>query len=259
MSGSGRPEAISPRGRVLRAFRDGVLTLILDRPEKKNALNRQMYRDVTAGLAQAGQDAGIRAVLLRGSESCFTAGNDLADFRGEHGAPVNLPEPFDLLRALAAFEKPLVAAVEGLAVGIGTTLLPHCDLVYAGEGARFKTPFVDLGVTPEGASSLLLPAQLGMPRAAALLLLGETLSARQIEAWGLLTAVVADGQALEAGAQAALRLAAKPPEALRLSKRLMRDPQAQRVRQTIDREQALFMQRLQSAECETILGRILKD
>ena len=222
----------------------GVLEILIDRPEKKNALTAPMYRAMTAALASASARPDIGVVLVGGLGDAFCAGNDLADFMsGPDGAEAAL----DFIRAIAVFEKPLVAAVQGLAVGVGTTMLFHCDLVYAAPDAAFVMPFVNLGIVPEAASSLLAPAILGHAKAAAMLLLGEPLDAQGAERAGLVTAVVpADALLGHARAKAAA-LMAKPPEALLATRRLMKgDPAFVSAR--IEEEARIFREALQSPE-----------
>ena len=224
-----------------------VLHLALDRPEKKNALTRAMYARLADALEEAQDDAGVRAVVLSGRGGVFTGGNDLGDFMMDPPTGPDSPT-FRFLRAAAGFAKPLVAAVSGPAIGIGTTILLHCDLAYAAPDAHFKMPFVDLGLVPEAASSLLLPRVAGMARAAELLLLGESFSAETAREIGLVNAVVADptAHALERAAA----LADKPPAAVRQSKALLKRETADAVGETMAREGALFMERLASPEAQ---------
>ena len=225
----------------------GVLHLVLARPAKKNAITRAMYAALTDALGAAASDAGVRAVVLSGAGGVFTAGNDLGDFLLDPPAGPDSPV-FRFLRAASTFPKPLVAAVEGPAVGIGTTILLHCDLAYAAPDARFKMPFVDLGLVPEAASSLLLPRVAGPMRAAGWLLFGEAFSADDALAAGLVNEVVADptARALER----AHTLAAKPPQAVRLTKALLRRADADAVQETILVEGAHFTERLASPEAQ---------
>ncbi len=221
---------------------DRVTTLQLDRPEKKNALTLEMYRALAAALAAADADPQIRAMVITGTRDCFCAGNDIGDFaRGG-----DLTAPFGFLRAIATIDKPIVAAVAGVAIGIGTTLLLHCDLVFAAASARFKTPFVDLALVPEAASSLLLPAIVGARRAAQLLLLGEELDAATALAWGLVNRVVDDP--LAAAHEAAVKLAACAPTSLRATKALMRRASREAVLETMRIEGEAFAERLRSPE-----------
>ncbi|MBB3998848.1 crotonase/enoyl-CoA hydratase family protein [Aureimonas pseudogalii] len=232
---------------VETAFADGVMTLRLVRPEKRNAIDRAMYAAMADALRRAGDDADIRAVLIAGVPGAFSAGNDLMDFVAfGKGGPMD--EVQDFLLALVACEKPLVAAVDGLAVGIGTTLLLHCDLVYATPRSTFRTPFVDLGLVPEAASSLLAPRQMGTQNAFALLAMGETFDSGAALAARLVYAVTAEAEA--EARSAAQRLAAKPPEALRLTRALMRGERSEietRIRGEIDH----FTDRLRSTEARS--------
>ncbi len=232
---------------VVTENRGPVKVLRLARPEKKNALTAEMYDALTGAFRDAAADDGIRVVLLIGAPGVFTAGNDLSDFLQHPPAGEESPV-FRFLSILTKFEKALVAAVDGPAVGIGTTLLLHCDLVVAATGARFQLPFVKLGLVPEAASSYLLPRLAGMQRASEWLLLGEPFSAADAHAAGLVNRVVA-AEALEQTAMAlAEALAARPPEALRLSKQLIRGPRAAEVQAVMDKESALFVERLASDE-----------
>lgn len=243
---------------ITRRTEAGVLELCLDRPEKKNALTRAMYTTLAEALTDAGRDDTVGAVLLEGRGG-FCAGNDLNDFID---APPGLDSPvLDFLLALHRLECPLVAAVSGPAVGIGTTMLLHCDLVYCAPDASFRLPFVALGLCPEAASSLLLPERIGARRAAEMLLLNEPLDAETAAACGLVNAVVA-GAELSAHARARARqLAAQPRAALRTAKRLLKtpatgaDPIAERLRLESER----FRELLQSEEAQTRLRATLGD
>lgn len=226
--------------------RDGVMEILIDRPAKKNALTTAMYQRMTAALANCSARPDIGALLFAGKGDDFCAGNDLQDFtRGPEGGEA----AFAFIRALAAFEKPVVAAVQGLAVGIGTTMLFHCDLVYAAPDARFVTPFVNLGLVPEAGSSLLAPATLGHARASAMLLLGEPIDAETADRSGLLTAIVPAGNLLDHARAKAKALLAKPPQALAAARRLIRGDLSHLL-QRIDEEAALFRQMLDSAEAQ---------
>ncbi|HEV8212141.1 MAG TPA: enoyl-CoA hydratase [Vicinamibacterales bacterium] len=226
-----------------------ILRIGIDRPEKKNALTVAMYAELAAALDRAAGDPAVRVVLIHGHPQAFTSGNDLADFRSPPPTPAAEERPvLRFLRAISSAPKPIVAAVTGPAVGVGTTMLLHCDLVYAGEGARFQLPFVNLGLVPEAASSLLLPATLGYQRAAELLLLGEPFSASKARDHGIVTAVVADDQVLAAATAAAHKLAAQPPSAIRLTKKLMKQATAEAVAVRIGEESEHFGSRLVSPE-----------
>jgi enoyl-CoA hydratase/carnithine racemase len=224
-----------------------VTTIRFDRPDKKNAITLEMYAGLSAALAAAAADPAIRAVVIAGGRDSFTAGNDLGDFlHAAQGGGGAMTAPLEFLRRLVELEKPIVASVAGVAIGIGTTLLLHCDLVFAGPGARFKTPFVDLALVPEAGSSLLLPALVGARRAAQLLLLGEQLDAATALAWGLVNAVAEDPDA--AAHAAARRLASRAPAALRTTKALMRRASREVVLEQMRVEGAAFADHLRSPE-----------
>ncbi len=225
----------------------GVLRVEIRRPEKKNALTVAMYEALTAALRRAEGEAAVRVVLLHGSEGVFTAGNDLSDFVQNPPADESSPV-FRFLDAVSTFPKPLLAAVAGPAVGIGTTLLLHCDLVYAAPSARLALPFVNLGLSPEAASSYLLPRTVGPQRAAEWLLFGEPFGAEEAERAGLVNEVVPEDELLDRAAERARTLAQKPPAAVRLTKALLRGHDAEAVESTIRDEAGHFLRRLQSPE-----------
>jgi enoyl-CoA hydratase/carnithine racemase len=224
----------------------GVRTVVMARPEKKNAITHAMYAAMAEAIASAQREPAVRAVLITGEGAAFTAGNDLKDFL--EGPPAGRDPPvMDFLSTILDAEKPLAAAVNGLAVGVGVTMLLHCDLVYAAESATFRTPFTDLGLVPEAGSSLLMPARIGRARAGELFLLGETLTAQEALAQALVSRVFPDsrlGQEARARCEA---LAAKPPAAVRATKRLMRGDVAA-VRARMAEERAMFAERLKSDE-----------
>jgi enoyl-CoA hydratase/carnithine racemase len=232
----------------------GLLTLRLNRPDKKNALTRAMYSHLAEALKQADTDPEINAVLITGSSECFTAGNDIADFLQQ--PPSDLDSPvFQFMLTLLECRKPVIAAVAGAAVGIGTTLLLHCDLVYVSADARLRMPFVNLGLCPEFGSSLILPRLLGHAKAAELLLLGEGFSGEQAAAWGIATEALSSGEAALAKArEMALRFETLPAEAVRISKQLMKAPDREPLRKAIEEEAALFTQRLRSPEAVAALS-----
>ncbi|AUG03864.1 enoyl-CoA hydratase [Pseudomonas sp. 09C 129] len=239
---------------ILLEREGGLLTLRLNRPDKKNALTRAMYSQLAEGLRQADADPEVRAVLLSGSSDCFTAGNDIADFLQQ--PPTGLDSPvFQFMLSLFECRKPVVAAVAGPAVGIGTTLLLHCDLVYVSRDARLRMPFVNLGLCPEFGSSLILPRLLGQARAAELLLLGEGFSGEQAAQWGIANLALADGAAtLDKAREMALRFEKLAPQAVQISKQLMRTPDREQLRKVIEEEGALFTQRLHSPEALAALS-----
>lgn len=233
-------------GDILVETTDGVLCLTFNRPEKKNALNRDMYRALIAALAAAERDDAIRAVVFAGAGDDFTAGNDLADFRDDLDDLEAFPA-LQFVRALAVFEKPMVAAVKGDAIGVGATLLFHCDLVYIAPEARLLMPFIDLGLVPEAGVSLLAPQRLGMARATQYLLLGEPFSGEDAFRFGLANALAPASQLVDRARDAARRLAAKPAQALRDSRRLLRGDPAT-LRAQIDAEAQLFARALATPE-----------
>ncbi|BBT15277.1 enoyl-CoA hydratase [Metapseudomonas otitidis] len=236
----------------------GLLTLRMDREDKKNALTRAMYGALADALDAADEDRSVRAVLITGSETCFTSGNDVADFI--QAPPSGLDsEVFRFMKALFDFSKPVVAAVSGPAVGIGTTLLLHCDLVYVARDAKLKMPFVNLGLCPEYGSSLILPRLLGHARAAELLLLGEAFTGEQAAAWGIANEALADGAATLARArEMAQRFEQLAPSAVAVSKRLMREPGREELRRVIMEEGELFGQRLRTPEAIEALSAFMQ-
>lgn len=237
----------------------GICRIILNRPEKKNALTSAMYDRMAMLLRAADTDDAVRVVQIGSSDADFCAGNDIADFMAQSrqdAATIEEPAGLRFLDTLIGFGKPIVAAVGGVAIGIGTTMLLHCDIVVASEDAVFGLPFVKLGLVPEAASSLLLPQLMGYQRAAELLLLGDTFNASTAYELRLVNRVVpADELGMTAGRYAA-QLAARPPEALRLSRELLRNNLAE-VRSAKSREAAVFLQRLSSPEATASLNAFL--
>lgn len=239
---------------ILLQREGGLLTLQLNRPDKKNALTRAMYTQLAEALEQADADSGIRAVLIQGSNECFTAGNDIADFLQQPPSDLDSP-PFHFMQSLLNCRKPVIAAVAGAAVGIGTTLLLHCDLVYISRDARLRMPFVNLGLCPEFGSSLILPRLLGHAKAAELLLLGEGFTGEQAAAWGIATEAMGSGEAALAKArEVAQRFESLAPGAVQVSKQLMKSVDREQLRQVIEDEGALFVQRLKSPEAIAALS-----
>lgn len=224
---------------ILVHTEDGVTTLTLNRLARKNSLTAAMYDSLADALAQAQAEETVRVVVIQGDETVFSAGNDLADFLHQPPAGEDAPV-FRFLRSIASFPKPMVAAVCGPAVGIGTTLLLHCDLVYAGDNAAFSMPFVNLGLCAEGASSLLAPQMFGYHRAAEALLLGEPFYAEAALEVGLVNKVLPPSEANAYAAQVARKLAAKPLSSLVETKRLMKKGQQAQVLQAMSDEGAVF-------------------
>lgn len=246
---------------ITTAVDDRILRVGIARPEKKNALTRDMYAALHAALTTAESDPSVRVVVVHGVDDCFTSGNDLKDFLAAAQSPVEgtpgvvdeSSPVFGFLAAISTFAKPLVAAVNGPAVGIGTTLLLHCDLVYAGESARFQLPFANLGLCPEAASSLLLPLLAGYHRAAEILLLGEPFTPELAARIGLVNQVHPDNEVLSAALAASAKLAQQPPGAVRLTKSLMKRQLAAQIPAVMRTEFQAFTERLKSPEAKEAL------
>ncbi len=235
---------------------EGVMSIGFDRPEKKNAITAAMYQTIADALARAADDPAVRCILFHGSDEVFTSGNDISDFLK------NPPQGSDshvvrFLRAISTCAKPMVAAVNGAAIGVGTTLLLHCDLVYAGESAKFSMPFVQLGLCPEAASSLLLPALAGYQRAAEKLLLAEPFGAEEARQMGLVLRVLPDSETLAFARAQAARLVALPAASLRATKRLMKQGHADAVAAQMTEELTEFALRLQSPEAREVFTAFL--
>ena len=253
---------------------DGMLTLRINRPEKKNALNLAMYQSLADGIREAEGDDTVRVILISGGDDCFTSGNDLVDFLSVPPAKAESPfiesdyisfppaEPespvMQFLTAISTARKPVLAAVSGLAVGIGVTMLLHCDLVYAGDGATFQMPFVNLGLCPEAGSTLLLPMIMGHQKAAELLLLGEAFSAVKACSLGIVTELCPDGEVLATARTRALQLAAQPAAAVRLAKSLLKRGYAASLRETMAEEVKQFTARLHSPEAAEALQAFME-
>ncbi len=235
---------------------NAITAIVFDRPDKKNAITAAMYAQIADTLASAAEDPAVRCVVIHGSAQAFTAGNDVQDFlmNPPHGedSPVSR-----FLRGIAAFGKPLVAAVCGPAVGVGTTMLLHCDLVYAGESARFSTPFTQLGLCPEAASSLLLPAIAGYQRAAEALMLGEPFGPLEAREMGLVNAVLPDEKAIPYAMTQAGKLARLPASSLRVTKRLMKQGHAEAIARQMAAEGAEFATMLRSPEAREAFSAFL--
>jgi enoyl-CoA hydratase/carnithine racemase len=249
---------MNPSSGKVRIERIGeLLAITLARPEKKNALNAPMYRALTEALRLASTEQSVHAVLVDADGDDFCAGNDIADFMAQarSGQRFENSEVLAFLRALAGFDKPLVAAVRGHAVGIGTTMLLHCDLVYVAANARLSTPFVDLGLVPEAASSALLPARLGHARAFAMFALGEAIDGQAAAACGLANAALPADEVTPRARVAAIALAGKPAQALQATKKLMRAQAG--IQAVIEAEGREFAQRLGSAEARAAFQAFL--
>jgi enoyl-CoA hydratase/carnithine racemase len=232
---------------IKTATLNGVATIEIARPEKKNALTIEMYQALADGLNAARADGAVRAVLITGQPGIFTSGNDLEDFARR--PPWNIDSPiFQFMRALLDCDKPVVAAVTGAAIGIGTTMLLHCDFVFVADDARLAMPFVNLGLVPEFASSLLLPQLMGHRRAAEKLLLGDPFTGEMAVECGIANAVLPAGEVMAHARRVAERFSALPPGAVREAKQLLRSPQREAIMATIKTEAELFGARLKSPE-----------
>lgn len=231
---------------ILTTPADGILTITFNRPDKKNALTSAMYASLADALEKADTESDVRVILFTGNGGAFTAGNDLQDFLNNPPAGEETPV-FRFLRAISTISKPMIAVVSGVAVGVGTTMLLHCDLVYAAENAKFSLPFVNLALVPEAASSLLLPRMIGHHRASELLLLGEPFTAATAKEYGIVNAVHAEDRLLDEAMQVARKIAAKPPTAVRLTKQLLRQSKGD-VAGQMAAEGVHFRAQLKSAE-----------
>ncbi len=232
---------------IKTAVLNGVATIEIARPEKKNAITAAMYLAMAEALDAAMADAAVRAVLISGQPGIFTSGNDLEDFMRHRGKFEESPG-FVFMRALLGCDKPVVAAVTGAAIGIGTTLLLHCDLVYVSDEARFAMPFASLGLVPEFASSLIVPQLMGNARAAEKLLLGDPFTAAEAVECGIANAVLPAGEVMGHARRIAERFNALAPSAVRETKRLLRRARSAAVLETIAIEGEQFSQRLRSPE-----------
>jgi enoyl-CoA hydratase/carnithine racemase len=242
---------------ILTHVERGVMTVTLNRLDRKNSITAAMYGAMADALASAQADTNVRVLVFQGHETVFSAGNDIGDFLNNPPAAQDSPV-FRFLRALASFPKPLLAAVCGPAVGVGTTMLFHCDLVYAGDNAAFSMPFVNLGLCPEAASSLLVPQMLGYHRAAEALLLGEPFMAEAALEVGLVNRVVPPMEANGVAQAAARKLAAKPLGPLMETKRLMKRGVQQRVLDQMALEGEVFARLLGGSAAKEAFGAFME-
>ena len=243
----------------IEVARDGaVMRIAINRPEKKNALTADMYDALSQAVEEAEADAGVRVLLLHGKGDAFTAGNDLQDFLQKPWKGQARPPAVRFINAVAHASKPIVAAVHGLVVGVGTTILLHCDLVYAAEETRFMMPFVNLGIVPEAASTVLLPLLIGRQRASELFMLGAPLAAQRAYEIGMVNAVLPVDKLLATAAEAAQALAAKPAAALRATKNLMKRHYQAEVDRALREEVEVISERLESAETREALAAFLE-
>src|SRR5262245_29531309 len=234
---------------------NGILRIQLNRPAQKNAMTASMYTSLADILNEADKDDAVRVVLWHSAGDAFCAGNDLGDFLKNPPRPGAFPQGV-LMEAFIRFAKPIVVAVQGAAIGGGTTMLTHCDVVYAGESAKFQLPFINLALVPEFGSSFSLPARIGHLRAAELFLLGEPFKAARAAELGLVTRVVPDGDLLATATATAQKLAAKPGGALQASKRLIKQASIDPLKEAIKSESQEFMERVTSAEAKEAISAI---
>lgn len=237
---------------------DGILKILLNRPEKKNAFTNAMYRELTQMLSEGDQNPQVKVMLISGAGNAFSAGNDIADFMQSPITHEDAP-PINLLKVLAGLNKPLIAAVDGVAVGIGATMLFHCDLVYAQKDARFIFPFVSLGLVPEGAISLLLPRLVGHQKASEILFFGEPISAEEAQALGFVNKVISESSALPYAEQRAKKLATLSSGSVLRTKSLLKGGELQAsILKQIDIEGKLFIDRLHSPAAKEALTAFLE-
>jgi len=234
-----------------------TLRVQLNRPAKKNAMTSSMYVTLADVLNDAAKDERVRVVLWHGAGESFCAGNDIEDFLKNPPGPGNFPQA-RLMNALVDFDKPLIAAVQGAAIGGGTTMLTHCDFVYAGESAKFAMPFVNLALVPEFGSSFSLPARIGHLRAAELILLGQPFDARKAADLGLVTQVVSDQNLLATATETARKLAAKPAAALQASKKLMKQSFREQIKAAMHAENEEFSVQVRSEDAREALAAFLQ-
>jgi enoyl-CoA hydratase/carnithine racemase len=234
-----------------------MLRVELNRPAKKNAMTSSMYMTLADVFNDAAKDERVRVVLWHGAGDSFCAGNDIEDFLKNPPGPGNIPQA-RLMKALVDFDKPLIAVVQGAAVGGGTTMLTHCDFVYAGESAKFQMPFVNLALVPEFGSSFSIPARIGLIRAAELILLGQPFDARKAAELGLVTQVVSDQNLLATATETARKLAAKPAGALQASKKLMKQSFREQIKAAMQAENEEFSAQVRSEDAKEALAAFLQ-
>lgn len=242
---------------VLIKQTDAILELTMNRPEKKNAITASMYATMAEQLENANTNADIRVVIIKGAGESFTSGNDLNDFL-QNPPTDDSSSVSRFLRAIMSFEKPLIAAVNGVAIGIGTTMLLHCDFAFASTNALFQMPFVDLALVPEAAASYLLPQLMGQRKAAELLMLSKKFGADEAKELNIINQATSPEELDIMAMQTAKHLTQKAPEALRLSKMLLKKANAQIIAETMKTEGALFMERLQSPEATEVMQAFMQ-
>jgi enoyl-CoA hydratase/carnithine racemase len=242
---------------ILTEEAGSILRVQLNRPTKRNAMTSAMYVALARIFNQVANDENMRVVLWHGAGDSFCAGNDIEDFLKNPPGPGESPQA-KLMEALVNFDKPLVAAVHGAAIGGGTTMLTHCDFIYAGESAKFQMPFINLAVVPEFGSSCSVPARIGHVHAAELILLGTPFDARRAVEFGLVTQVVSDKDVLARAKETARKLAAKPDAALQASKRLMKQPFREQIKAAMKAENEEFSAQVRSEDAKEALTAFLE-
>jgi enoyl-CoA hydratase/carnithine racemase len=242
---------------IITELSGSILRVELNRPSKRNAMTSRMYLTLAGVFNDAAKDERTRVVLWHGAGESFCAGNDIEDFLKNPPGPGESPQA-RLMNALIDFDKPLVAAVQGAAIGGGTTMLTHCDFVYAGESAKFQMPFVNLAVVPEFGSSCSVPARVGHIRAAELILLGLPFDAKRAAELGFVTQVVPDQKLLATATETARKLASKPAGALQASKRLMKQPFRERIKAAMKAENEEFSTQVRSQDAKEALTAFLE-
>jgi enoyl-CoA hydratase/carnithine racemase len=245
-------------GHIATELKADVLRITIDRPEKKNALTMAMYTALAEAVEQADSNSDVRVILLHGNGDSFTAGNDLEDFMANPWKGNEIPPAVRFMMAVAHATKPVIAAVHGSAVGIGVTILLHCDLVYAADNAKLVMPFVNLGIVPEAGSTVLVPLLIGHQRAAELFMLSAPMTAQRAYELGFVNAVTTPDKLLDTALGVAQMLAEKPLAALRATKALMKKPWAADVEQAIHEELKILAERLTSPECREALTAFLQ-
>jgi enoyl-CoA hydratase/carnithine racemase len=243
---------------IIVTLAERVQVLRINRPEKKNSLTRSMYTALCDAIESGDADPGVAAHVIVGSGGMFTAGNDIGDFLAAgRGGDGQVNDVLRFIRLLPVIKKPFIAAVDGIAIGIGTTLLFHCDLVYATPEATFATPFLDLGLVPEAGSSLLMPRVMGPQRSFELLVLGETFTAERGHQAGFINAIASSADLEKTALRAASRLASKPPEALEIARKMLRGAPSE-ISARIDEEAVAFERRLKSPEAREAFQAFLE-
>lgn len=235
-------------GVIKQHLDNNILTLMMSNPTKKNAINYEMYSALSQALEEAATNQDVHVVVLTGEGSAFTSGNDVNAFETRDTTSTEPPSSIVFLKSLATFPKPIIAKVNGVAIGIGSTMLLHCDLVYASQNSIFQFPFVNLGLVPEAGSSYILPRLLGFARASEIILLGEKFSAEQAKSYGLVNETFEATELDQVVEDVAIKLAHKPSQALQLSKKLLRDIPIDDLLNRIDHESTIFSRCLQGPE-----------